>query len=117
MIRSPMRIRIAIVCAALVGSASLGLGGEAFADAGPRIVGHCRAPPSRRPSARRGSRILRPGESLADAAVWPDQIKTATTRMTTRPHFASNTPRRIPITTRTCPFRQNAYDASCPGPA
>lgn len=68
--------RATLALALAVGVVSLGSRAGAFADSGHRIVGRLaelHLAKSRAMTEVRG--ILRPGESLAEAAVWPDTIK------------------------------------------
>ena len=109
-----MRIRIAIVCAALVGFASLGLG--AFADAGHRIVGRLAELHLRNARALEEVRkVLRPGETLADAAVWPDTIKAATYEDEDTAPFRLKHPAQDTYHYANLPFQTDRYDASVLG--
>ena len=109
-----MRIRLAIVCAALVGFASLGLG--AFADAGHRIVGRLAELHLRNARALEEVRkVLRPGETLADAAVWPDTIKAATYEDEDTAPFRLKHPAQDTYHYANLPFQADRYDASVLG--
>jgi hypothetical protein len=69
-----MRIQTAIACGALVALAWADVGG--FADEGHRIVGRLAELHLRNARALEEVRkILRPRETLADAAIWADTIK------------------------------------------
>src|SRR5918993_3935120 len=70
----PASLRGAAACAVVVSLFTVSAG--AFGDSGHRIVGTLAELHLRNARAMdEVRRILRPGESLADAAVWPDQIK------------------------------------------
>jgi hypothetical protein len=109
-----MRIRIALACAALVAAFTAGL--SAYADEGHRIVGRLAELHLRDTRALQEVRkILRHGETLADAAVWPDTIKRATyededTAPFRLEHIAHDTYHFASL-----PFQVDRYDLSVPG--
>jgi hypothetical protein len=106
-------VRIGAIAAILAG---LTAGAGAFADNGHRVVGslaelHLKG--SR--AIREARRILRPQETLADAAVWPDTIKTATYEDEDTGPFRLEHPAHDVYHYTNLPFQVDRYDPSVPG--
>ena len=110
----PMRTWRAIACGALVAMATVTLAG--FADEGHRIVGRLAELHLRNVRALGEIRnILRPGETLADAAVWPDTIKAATYEDEDTAPFRLEHPGHETYHYANLPFQAERYDASVLG--
>lgn len=109
------RIPVAAALAAVAVS-TLTIGVGAFGEAGHRIVGtlaelhlaNTRALTEVR-------RILRPKETLADAAVWPDRIKNPLYEDGDTAAFRLNHPAHDTYHYANLPFQADAYDLTVPG--
>ena len=109
-----MRTCGAIACCALVALATVSLAG--FADEGHRIVGRLAELHLRNARALEEVRkILRPGESLADAAIWADTIKSATYEDEDTAPFRLEHPAQDTYHYANLPFQAKRYEATVPG--
>ena len=99
---------------AVVLAASGGVG--AFSDSGHRVVGTVAALHLRNSHAMQEvQKILRPGETLADAAVWADTIKTPTYEDAETGPFRLEHPAHEVYHYTNVAFQQPRYDQSLPG--
>jgi hypothetical protein len=101
-------------------AAALGAGAtsvvDAFAENGHRVVGLLADMHLKNTRAlREVRRILRPQETLADAAVWPDTIKTPTYDDGDTGPFRLEHPAHDVYHYTNLPFQANRYDPSVPG--
>jgi hypothetical protein len=108
----------AMASAALVAGVMVGAGSRptAFGDEGHRTVGllaEMHLSGSRALTEAR--KILKPQESLADAAVWPDTIKTPTYEDSETPLFRLSHPAQDTYHYTNIPFQAPRYDRSLPG--
>src|SRR5512145_2406654 len=109
-----MRLRILLGSAALVAALSAGL--AAYADEGRRIVGRlAELHHSNTRALQEVRRILRPGETLADAAVWPDTIKRSTYEDEDTAPFRLEHAAHDTYHFASLPFQVDRYELSVPG--
>lgn len=96
--------------------AGLTAGAGAFADSGHRVVGTLAQLHLKNARALREARqVLRPRETLADAAVWPDTIKTATYEDEDTGPFRLEHPGHDVYHYANLPFQVDRYDPTVPG--
>lgn len=115
MTRRATRPRARIVCIAAV-TACLTLGVGAFGDSGHRVVGllaETHLGNSRALGEVR--KILRPNETLADAAVWPDTIKNPLYEDGDTAPFRLEHPAQDTYHYTNLPYQADRYDLSTPG--
>ncbi|MBA3886684.1 MAG: S1/P1 nuclease [Acidobacteria bacterium] len=95
---------------------ALGPGLAAFGGSGHRIVGRLAELHLRESRAMQEVRtILRPGETLADASVWPDTVKNPLYEDEDTPRFRLNHPGHDTYHYANVPFQADRYDLNAPG--
>jgi len=88
----------------------------AFGDAGHRVIGRIAEMHLTNTRALQEVRgILRPGESLADASVWADTIRSATYEDEDTPRFRLAHPAHETYHYTNVPFQKDRYDPALPG--
>lgn len=109
-----MRVSLGIVTGMIVAAAAAGAG--AFADEGHRVVGRLAEMHLRGSRATGEARkILRPNETLADAALWADTIKAPTYEDEDTPLFRLQHPAHETYHYDNLPFQAPRYDLATPG--
>jgi hypothetical protein len=107
----PVAGRWTAAVAAAAGAAALSVTLTAFGDPGHRVIGTLAEMHLRGTRALdEVKKILRPGESLADAAVWPDRIKDPLYEDGDTPLFRLNHPGHDTYHYANLPFQTGRYD-------